>query len=55
MSNWSVTTFRAGSRVWRSQIRRNGRIVQEIEYTGTKRAAETDARVTMEALARAES
>ena len=55
MSNWSVMTFRAGSRVWRSQIRRNGRIVQEIDYRGSRSAAETDARVTMEALARAEN
>jgi hypothetical protein len=38
--------------VWLSVIKRNGRLMHSIEYTGTQRAAERDAQATMLRLAR---
>ena len=53
MPRWSVVTVPSSlPGVWLSVIKRNGRLMHSIEYTGTQRAAERDAQATMLRLAR---
>lgn len=51
--NWSVVTVPTSeSRLWLSVIKKNGKLIQSIEYVGTQRAAEHDAQVTMRNLSK---
>ncbi|MAF72477.1 MAG: hypothetical protein CMH39_00445 [Micrococcales bacterium] len=53
LENWSVVTAPTQEpRLWVSVIKRNGKLIQSIEYVGTQRAAEHDAQVTMRKLSR---
>lgn len=56
MTRWTVTTYPTGNpRLWRSLIHSNGVLRAEVEFTGTRRAAERDARQEQRRMASEES
>ena len=53
LDNWSVVTVPTQEpRLWVSVIKKNGKLIQSIEYVGTQRAAEHDAQIAMRNLSR---